>query len=457
MNFVKVLGASGSKTKTAGTTSFQVFKSIIIDAGNVINTLGEEAKDINHIFLTHSHFDHVADLPYLIESFFDQRKTPLIIYGLKETIITLKKHYFNNEIWPDFSEINLLGSKEKSLIFKVIEVKEEIFIDNYIIKVIHANHIKGSCGFTVIKNNKAYLISGDTYINDALIHELNTEKRIKSLIVECSFPEKLEALAKETKHFSTRSLANELKKVKRNDIQIFLYHLKPAYASTLKEEIKEFKLLKNRGKILEEGDVIHIDTGVIEFDMITHDKFEDIMDINFALSSQLDKNKLFEMIISLTRKLTHSEAGTLYIKSKDEKSLEFKVVQNDPLNIFMGGEREKLTWEPLPLYQKNGELNNNMVAVVAASSKKIINIPDVYKTDEYHFNGTIKFDKSTGYRSKSMLVIPLINHEDEVIGVLQLINKLNSKKEIDSFDSFDEKIISTCFTSSDGTYKYSVN
>ncbi len=191
----------------------------------------------------------------------------------------------------------------------------------------------------------------------------------------------------------------------------------------MQNEIKDLKILSNGGKILEEGDVIHIDTGQIETNMIPHDKFERIMEINLELSSELDKNRLFEMILNLTRELTHCEAGTLYIMSKDKTKLEFKVVQNSPLNIFMGGTQNNLTWEALPLYLKDGSENKNMVAVVSALENKIINIPEVYENSDYNFEGTKRFDKTTGYQSKSMLVIPLINHENDVIGVLQLINK----------------------------------
>ena len=81
MNYIKVLGASGSKAKNHNTTSFQIFKDIIIDAGNVLNALENETKDINHIFLTHSHADHIADLPFIIETFFEERSSPLTIYA----------------------------------------------------------------------------------------------------------------------------------------------------------------------------------------------------------------------------------------------------------------------------------------------------------------------------------------------------------------------------------------
>ena len=154
MNYVKILGASGTKTKTSGTTSFQISKNIIIDAGNVINILGDQAQYINHVFLTHSHSDHIIDLPFLIEAFFELRTEPLIIYASKETINALKEHTFNDSIWPDFSKINILNSDKKSLIFQEICENETINIENYYIKSIDTVHMEGSFGFVVSKNNK---------------------------------------------------------------------------------------------------------------------------------------------------------------------------------------------------------------------------------------------------------------------------------------------------------------
>ena len=440
MNFIKILGASGSKAKNQNTTSFQIFKDIIIDAGNILNSLGNEAKDINHIFLTHSHADHITDLPFIIETFFEQRKTPLTIYALEETIEVLKTYSFNNVIWPDFTKIKLLNSDENSLILKKIKLNEIISIGEYQIKPIEANHIAGSCGFVITKNHQSFIISGDTYTNPIIWEEINNNKTIKSLIIECSFPDKFDELARVSKHLTPNLIAKELKNLKRKDISIFFYHLKPNYEKELLKDIKKHKLLNYKGKILKEGDVIHIDTGNIENTLLSESKFEEIMKINLAFSSEHNKEKLLENILTLTRKLTNADAGTLYIKSKDEKTLQFKVVQNNSLNIFMGGTKEKLNWNDLPIFLEDGSLNNKMVAVVCANEKRIINISDVYKTTKYKFEGTKQFDKKTSYRSKSMLVIPLINHENEVIGVLQLINKIKNQ-EIVSFDKFDEKVI----------------
>lgn len=442
MNYIKILGASGSKSKNSGTTCFQIARDIIIDAGNVINTIGDQAQFVNHIFLTHSHSDHITDLPFIVEGLFEKRTESLIIYGSKQTIDSLKKHTFNNEIWPDFSKINLLNSNKKSLIFQEICVDDEITIKNYKIRAIEAVHIDGSFGFVITKDDEdSYIISGDTYLNDKLISEINSNPNIKLLIIECSFPNRLDKLALDSKHLTPKLLSSLIEKIHNKNIQVFIYHIKHIYQDEMKDEIKNHGILRNGGKLLEEGDVIHINTGEIETDMLSHTKFQRIMDINLELANELDKDKLFEMILMLTRELTHCDAGTLYIKSNDKKYLDFKVVQNKPLDIYMGGEKDKITWNSLPLYLEDGSENKSMVAVVSALENKIINIPDVYDTECYNFEGTKSFDENTGYTSKSMLVIPLTNHENDVIGVLQLINKTKMSGRIIAFDKSDERII----------------
>ena len=440
MNYIKILGASGSKAKDLNTTSFQIYIDVVIDALNVLNAWGDQAKDINHIFLTHSHADHITDLPFIIETFFENRETPLTIYALEETIEVLKKHSFNDVIWPDFTKIKLLRKDAFSLILKPIKLDEIIKIHNYSIKAIKANHISGACGFVIKKNHQGFVISGDTHINPHIWEEINNDEEIRSLIIECSYPDKLQELAKLTKHLTPELIANELEKLTRKNLSVFYYHLKPSYNKELLKDIKKHKLLTYNGKILKEGDVIHIETGSIESTVLSEHKFEEIMKINLAFSSQHDKNILLEDILTLTRNLTNADAGTLYIKSKDEKYLSFKVVHNNTLNIKMGGTKNNLNWPDLPIFEENGKTNNEMVAVVCANEKRIINIPDVYKTTKYQFDGTKDFDKSTSYHSKSMLVIPLINHDNEVIGVLQLINKIKNG-EIINFNKLDEKVI----------------
>jgi HD-GYP domain-containing protein (c-di-GMP phosphodiesterase class II) len=150
--------------------------------------------------------------------------------------------------------------------------------------------------------------------------------------------------------------------------------------------------------------------------------------IGTALSSENDLDVLLEMILSEARSFTNADAGTLYMMSRDENSLDFNVVQTASLDIFMGGKDEKINWPALPLYKEDGSKNSDNVAAHCALTGEIINIHDVYdEQDGYDFSGPKKFDETHDYKTKSMLVIPMKNHEDEVIGVCQLINALDKE------------------------------
>lgn len=144
--------------------------------------------------------------------------------------------------------------------------------------------------------------------------------------------------------------------------------------------------------------------------------------IGTALSSENDLNTLLQMILEEAKRFTNADGGTLYLMSKDERYLEFTVVQTDSLNIKMGGKEGDITWPPLALYKEDGSENQEMVAAMCALKGEPINIPDVYEAQGFNFEGTKKFDEGTGFRSKSMLVIPMKNYEGEVIGVCQLLN-----------------------------------
>ncbi|MDX4061930.1 HD domain-containing phosphohydrolase [Aliarcobacter skirrowii] len=440
MNYLKVLGSSGNKSKIRGTTSFQISKDILVDAGNIINSLDEESYKINHIFLTHAHLDHIIDLPFILDNSFSKRDRPLFVYGSKQTLEFLTNHIFNNHIWPDFTKIKMLNQNENILIFKQIDEGEDISLGKFNIKAIKVNHTEGSFGYIISKDNLSYIISSDTYESDEIVKYLQNNLNIKALFVECSFPNKMQNLAKISQHLTPNNLKNMLKKVSRDDFSIFLYHLKSPYIEEIKKEIKDLNILKNGGKILEDRDVVDITTLKVTSYLQDIEVLDRVMDINLKLSCEQDKENLYEMILTLIKELTKSDAGTLYLLSEDKKYLDFKVVQNSSLNIFLGTKEQKISWNSLPLYLKNGEENRDMVAVVCALDNKIINIADIYNSSDYNFEGTKLFDKSKNYHSKSMLVVPLVNHENDVIGVIQLINK-DIKQKDSFFTKYDEKII----------------
>ncbi|AXK48779.1 phosphohydrolase [Aliarcobacter trophiarum LMG 25534] len=440
MDYIKVLGSSGSKSKNLGTSSFLISNDIVIDAGNILNTLEEESNKINHIFLTHTHLDHIIDIPFIIDNCFSTREDSLKVYGSIQTISFLKEHVFNNIIWPDFTKIKLPNKDIYSLVFIEIDDKVETVFGNLSIKAINTKHTDGSFAYLISKNEIKYLISGDTDFDQDFISCINSIDDLSALFIECSFPNVLEEVAKSSKHLTANSLKEFLNNLTKNDLTIFLYHLKTPYQDKIKDEIKKLNILKNGGRILNDGDTIYLKDFQVSSAMQDIDIFDRVMDINLRLSSEQDKEHLYEMILTLLRELTLSDAGTLYLLSEDKKYLEFKVIQNDSLNIFLGTKEEKISWDALPLYLPNKEENRAMIAVVCALDKKIINIKDLYNCDLYNFEGTKFFDISKNYKSKSMLVVPLVNHEDDIIGVIQLINKDITNKN-SFYNSYDEKVI----------------
>ncbi|PKN60310.1 MAG: metal-dependent phosphohydrolase [Deltaproteobacteria bacterium HGW-Deltaproteobacteria-11] len=152
------------------------------------------------------------------------------------------------------------------------------------------------------------------------------------------------------------------------------------------------------------------------------DQIKRLTQIGVALSAEKNLDRLLEMIVDEARFFTHADGGTLYIMTDDETALQFAIVQTDSLNIRMGGTSGKITWPAVPLKNSDGTLNYANVSAYAALSGEVVNIPDVYDADGFNFEGTRQFDRNTGYRSQSMLVAPMRNHENTIIGVLQLLN-----------------------------------
>ena len=171
-------------------------------------------------------------------------------------------------------------------------------------------------------------------------------------------------------------------------------------------------------------------------------RFEQLNEIGAALSNERDINKLLENILVAAKTITRADGGTLYRVTEDESSLRFEIVRNDKLKIAMGGASgAPIPFPPLPLRTADGKENNSMVAAYAAIHQKTVNIADAYVADGFDFSGTRKFDENTGYRSQSFLTVPMKNHENEVIGVLQLINSLDPEtNQVVPFSPADQRL-----------------
>jgi HD-GYP domain-containing protein (c-di-GMP phosphodiesterase class II) len=158
-------------------------------------------------------------------------------------------------------------------------------------------------------------------------------------------------------------------------------------------------------------------------------RLEKLNAIGASLSSERNIERLLESILLAAKSITHADGGSLYRVSEDGQRLRFEIVHTDSLNLAYGGGTTgapiSAKFPDLPLYGENGEPNNSMIAVYSAIHLETVNIADAYTAEGFDFSGTRKFDQKTGYRSRSFLTVPMKNHENELIGVLQLINALD--------------------------------
>ncbi len=163
-------------------------------------------------------------------------------------------------------------------------------------------------------------------------------------------------------------------------------------------------------------------------------QIERLLSIGIALSSEKDHFRLLEMIVSEARQVTNCDAGTLFLSGDNQ--LHFKIVQNETLGIFLGGNREEIALPPV-------QLTRTSVSAIAALDRKVINIPNVYDNQEYDLTGPQKYDALTGYHTQSMLVVPLENHQGEIIGVLQLINARDEQNVVVPFAHDLERVVAS--------------
>lgn len=171
-------------------------------------------------------------------------------------------------------------------------------------------------------------------------------------------------------------------------------------------------------------------------------QISDLVDIGTALSAERDLKRVLELILTQARRFTNADGGTLYLVTDDERELAFHVLHNETLNSFQGGTSgNEVTLPNVPLYDDEDNPNHANVSAHVALSGELVNIPDVYVAEGFNFEGTKKFDSSLKYRSQSMLVVPMRDHEGEIIGVLQLINAKNSEGDTIAFPQEQEGMI----------------
>lgn len=234
---LKILGCSGGIGGALRTTSFLLDHDVLIDAGTgVMDLTVPELSLIDHVFITHSHLDHIASIPFLVDTVGGMRDKPITLHATAETLNILKQHIFNWLIWPDF---NLIPTRDQPfMVYAPFSVGETIDLGGRKITPLPANHVVPAVGFHLDSGRNSLVFSGDTTTNDALWAEVNKIENLSHLIIETAFSNKELDLAVAAKHLVPCLLVEELKKLKKS-ARIYVTHLKPGEIELIMCEIEQ--------------------------------------------------------------------------------------------------------------------------------------------------------------------------------------------------------------------------
>ncbi len=235
---LRVLGCSGGiGGRHLRTTSFLVDSDILIDAGTGVGDLSlAELSLIDHVFVTHSHLDHITSIPFLVDTVGGMRSKPVVVHATRATLEIMKNHLFNWAIWPDFTEIPSVEAP--FMRYDEIEVGRTMSLEGREITPIPANHTVPAVGYHLDSGKGSLVFSGDTGVNDALWKIANRLPNLKYLIIETAFSNKERQLAEVSRHLCPAMLAEELTKLERSP-DIYITHLKPGEIELTMQEIED--------------------------------------------------------------------------------------------------------------------------------------------------------------------------------------------------------------------------
>lgn len=234
---LRTLGCSGGIGGNQRTTSFLVDRDVLIDAGTGVNDLSlTEISLIDHVFVTHAHLDHIACLPFMVDSAWFMRDRPLTVYAAGDTLEVLRQHIFNWKIWPDFSRIP--DAEHPAMRYCPIELGETVVLGERRITAIPASHAVPAAGFHLDSGAASLVYSGDTTDCDEFWETVNRIGNLRYLLIETAFSDGEKELAVRSGHLCPSMLAEGLKKLQCSEVEIFITHLKPGEVELTMQQIE---------------------------------------------------------------------------------------------------------------------------------------------------------------------------------------------------------------------------
>jgi len=233
---IRILGCSGGIGAGSRTSAMLIDNDVLLDAGTGLGDLSlEDLNSIRHVFLTHAHLDHIAGLPMLVDSIFEEEfEVPVNVYARQETLNALKAHLFNDVIWPDFSKIP--DQDNPMLRYVVCNPGDTVSIDHRDFHAVDVLHSVPSLGYTVKNSGGIFAVSGDTKTNQTLWPVLNACDDLKVLVIEVSFSDEHEELATTAGHYCPSTMCRDLELLNHNP-DIWLTGMKPGQEETILEQV----------------------------------------------------------------------------------------------------------------------------------------------------------------------------------------------------------------------------
>ena len=253
----QVIGCSGGQVPGHNLSSYLLDSTLLIDAGSTTAVLDLEGQQkISNILITHVHVDHIMCLATMADNLFGHGKTTINVWGTSEVIASLKSSFFNDTIWPDFTQMTSDMQPSPVVTFHSMPEEEPMPIEDSIVTMVRVNHVVPSTAFFIEKNNKTLLHVGDTGPTERIWSLGRKMANLRAVVLEASFPNRLQELADLSHHLTPQTLVKEVEKLGNPSVPILVTHLKPQYRE---EIIKELKKIKGcRLKILKDGDSLQL-------------------------------------------------------------------------------------------------------------------------------------------------------------------------------------------------------
>ncbi|MBI2891290.1 MAG: 3',5'-cyclic-nucleotide phosphodiesterase [Nitrospirae bacterium] len=238
---IRALGCYGSELPGYRLTGYLLNRMALLDAGTVTSVLSlDQQKQIDYVFVTHPHLDHIRDLSLLADNLIGRRKKPLLVVGIPQVLNEIKAHLLNNSIWPDFTLIPNIH--KPVLMLHPILPEEPTRFGKLTVTAFEVNHTVPAVGYLVSDGESSLFFTGDTGPLGNVWTGLAKAKDLRAVLIESSFPNELKELARVSGHLTPAMAGKEIEKLARGDVKYLITHIKSPHLKRMQKELTDLQV-----------------------------------------------------------------------------------------------------------------------------------------------------------------------------------------------------------------------